>query len=102
MNIETDKYLLTSDGAQYILQLKKEIKDSPLLEDKSKIGQLKLGNDKWFFSKMSHAFKRIVDLQLAEDDSVNTMLDISMKIDEIGNELDSLIKNSLDLNAKKA
>lgn len=92
MNIETDSYLLIHDGDQYVLQMKSVVKDSVMLKDKSKIGTLALSGEKRYFPKIQQAFKRIVDLSLASDDDVNTMLDISMKIDEIGDELKGLIK----------
>ncbi len=92
MRIETDSYLLTHDGEQYILQMKGEVKDSPKLKDKSKIGSIEIKEEKRYFPKISQAFKRIVDLSLAGDDEINTMLDISMKIDEIGNELLEAVK----------
>lgn len=87
MRIETDTYLLTHDGEQYVLQMKSEVKDSAMLKDKSKIGTVSISNEKRYYPKISQAFKRIVDLSLAASDDVETMLDISMKIDEIGDEL---------------
>lgn len=92
MRIETNTYLLTHDGEQYVLQMKGEVKDSPMLKDKSKIGTMAISNEKRYYPKISQAFKRIVDLSLAADDDVETMLDISMKIDEIGNELLASVK----------
>lgn len=92
MRIETDKYLITQDKYNYILQMKTTVKDSHLLKDKSKIGEVSFG-EKLFFANMAQVFKRIVDLSLAESDEVETMLDISMKIDEIGQELLEAVKN---------
>ena len=41
MKLESDKYLVTTDGDQFILQMKKFVEDSPLLKDKSTIGTLR-------------------------------------------------------------
>tara|TARA_R110002020_G_C15663382_1_gene717023 strand:- start:158 stop:373 length:216 start_codon:yes stop_codon:yes gene_type:complete len=71
--------------------MKGTVKDSPMLKDKSKIGSVSYG-EKRYYPKISQAFKRIVDLELASDDEVGTMLDVSMKIDEIGNKLLELAK----------
>lgn len=88
MKIETNTYLLTHDGEQYVLQMKSEVKDSTMLKDKSKIGTVSVSSEKRYYPKISQAFKRIVDLSLAADDDIETMLDISMKIDEVANSLD--------------
>ena len=95
MKIETEGYLLIHDGDQFVLQMKSVVKDSSMLKDKSKVGTIALNSEKRFYPKISQAFKRIVDLSLAADDEVVTMLDIAMKIDELGNELDEKIKGLL-------
>lgn len=92
MRIEADKYLLTHDGDQFILQTKSVVKDSALLKDKSKIGELQVSSEKRYFPKIAMAFNAIVYNELAKDDEVKTMLDISMKIDEIGHELNELVR----------
>tara|TARA_B100001057_G_scaffold172277_1_gene173061 strand:+ start:1225 stop:1533 length:309 start_codon:yes stop_codon:yes gene_type:complete len=96
MRIENDKYLLTHDGDQYVLQMKTVVKDSQLLKDKSLVGSVKLSTEKRYYPKISQAFNRIVDLSLADDLEVNTMLDISMKIDEIGSELLEAVKGNYE------
>ncbi len=67
MKIETNDYLLTHDGDQYVLQMKGTVKDAVLLKDKSKIGSVSYG-DKRYYPKIQQAFKKIVDLELANDD----------------------------------
>lgn len=91
MIIETDKYLITKDEHNYILQMKGEVKDSRFLADKSKIGTKKLG-DKHFFTKMSHLFVRLVDLSITNDEDINTMKKLSERVDEIGKDLDEAVK----------
>lgn len=91
MKIENNNYVITRDKYNYILQMKTVVKDSHLLEDKSKIGETRLG-EKLFFGNIAQVFKRIVDLELASDDEINSMLDVSMKIDEIANELREALK----------
>lgn len=86
MKIENNRYVISQDKYNYILQMKTTIKDSHLLEDKSKIGEVKLG-EKLFFGNIAQVFKRIVDLELATSDEIKSMLDVSIKIDEIANEL---------------
>ncbi|MGB1322476.1 MAG: hypothetical protein ACPG5L_16205 [Vibrio gallaecicus] len=90
MRIETDRYLITKDDHNYILQMKEEIKDSRLLSDKSKIGSKKLG-DKHFFTKMSHLFVRLVDLSITNDEEIDTMKKISYRVEQIGKELNEAI-----------
>lgn len=91
MRIETDKYLITKDEHNYILQMKEQVKNSTFLIDKSKIGSSKLG-DKHFFTKMSHLFVRLVDLSITSDDEIDTMKKISKRVEEIGKELDEAVK----------
>lgn len=85
MEIETDRYLITTDRYNFILQMKEEVQDSHLLEDKSRIGAVRLG-EKMFFSNLGHLIKRIISLSLLNDDEVQSMLDVANRIDSIAEE----------------
>ena len=72
MKLESDKYLVTTDGDQFILQSKRVIKDSPLLKDKTKIGQLALSSEKKYYGSLSSLFYGMVKYQLLEDDEITS------------------------------
>ena len=63
MNIETDKYLITSDNYNIIVQIKEVVKDSRMLEDKSKIGSVKLGS-KRFYPTLEQAYQGIANAMI--------------------------------------
>lgn len=77
MILETEKYLVTTDDReQFVLQMKREVKDSPLLKDKSKIGQLMPSGDKKYYSNLSGLFSGMVKYQLLESDEINSFAQI--------------------------
>ena len=87
MRLETDKYLVTTDGEQFILQSKKVIKDSRLLEDKSKIGQLAVSSEKKYYSSLSSLFYGMVKYQLLEDAEIQSFEQILDLITETKKQL---------------
>ena len=76
MKLESDKYLVTTDGDQFILQMKREVKDSPLLKDKSKIGQLEPSSEKRYYSSLSGLFYGMIKYQLLESDEITSFTQI--------------------------
>lgn len=72
MKLESDKYLVTTDGDQFILQMKKVVEDSPLLKDKSTIGTLKVSQEKRYYSSLSGLFYGMVKYQLLDSDEVQS------------------------------
>ena len=87
MRLETDKYLVTTDGEQFILQSKKVVKDSRLLEDKSKIGQLAVSSEKKYYSSLSSLFYGMVKYQLLEDGEIQSFEQILDLITETKKQL---------------
>lgn len=70
MILDNDKFLVTTDGAQFILQSKYIVQDSQMLKDKSKIGTVAVSNEKKFFSSLSGLFYGLVKYRLLEDDEI--------------------------------
>ena len=71
MKLESEKYLVTTDGKQFILQMKEVVKDSSMLEDKSKIGSIKLGS-KSYYSTLPMLFNGMVKHSLLTDDEIRS------------------------------
>lgn len=72
MILENDKYLVTTDGSQFILQSKYIVQDSQMLKDKSKIGTLAVSSEKRFYSSLSGLFHGMVKYNLLEDDEIKS------------------------------
>ncbi len=86
MKLESEKYLVTTDGKQFIFQMKEVVKDSVLLEDKSKVGSIKLGS-KSYYSTLSALFNGMVKHSLLNDDDIQSFEDIQDEIEDIRNVL---------------
>lgn len=67
MKIETDRYLITSDDNNIIVQTKGIVKDSPMLKDKSKIGQESL-SEKRFYPNLKVAYGALPSLLLKQNE----------------------------------
>lgn len=76
MKLETDKYLVTTDGDQFILQMKKVVEDSTMLKDKSKIGTIQASQEKRYYSSLSGLFYGMVKYQLLESDEIESFENI--------------------------
>ena len=87
MRLETDKYLVTTDGDQFILQSKKVVEDSPMLKDKSKIGQLVPAAEKRYYSSLSGLFYGMVKYQLLDSDEITSFTQILDLITETKEQL---------------
>lgn len=87
MRIESDKYLVTTDGEQFILQSKKVVEDSPMLKDKSKIGQLVPSSEKRYYSSLSGLFYGMVKYQLLDSDEITSFTQILDLITETKEQL---------------
>lgn len=81
MNIETDKYLITSNENNVIVQYKEIVTNSPLLKDKSTIGSVKL-SDKRFYPNLEKAFTGIAN-QLIRNSEAQHFDDIKMLMREL-------------------
>lgn len=92
MKLESDKYLVTTDGDQFILQMKKAVKDSPLLKDKSTIGTLKASQEKRYYSSLSGLFYGMVKYQLLDSDEVQSFEQILDLITETKSALDESLE----------
>lgn len=90
MKLETDKYLLTTDGDQFILQMKKVVEDSPILKDKSKIGTIQASQEKRYYSNLSGLFHGMVKYQLLESNEIESFEQI---IDLITSAKDALMES---------
>ena len=86
MQLENEKYLVTTDGKQFILQIKEVVKDSPLLEDKSKIGSIKLGS-KSYYSTIPMLLNGIVKNCLLTNDEIQSLDQVNILIEEAKEEL---------------
>ena len=88
MRLETDKYLVTTeDREQFILQSKKVVEDSPMLKDKSKIGQLVPSKDKKYYTSLSGLFYGMVKYQLLDNDEITSLTQILDLITETKEQL---------------
>ena len=87
MKLETDKYLVTTDGDQFILQMKKVVEDSPMLKDKSKIGTAHASQEKRYYSSLSGLFYGMVKYQLLNDDEIKSFEQILDLITETKSQL---------------
>lgn len=72
MILENDKYLVTTDGSQFILQSKHIVEDSQMLKDKSKIGTLAVSSEKRFYSSLSSLFYGMVKYELLDSDEIKS------------------------------
>ena len=72
MILESNKYLVTTDNDQFILQSKRVVEDSPLLKDKSKIGQLVPASEKKYYRSLSGLFYGMVKYQLLDSDEIDS------------------------------
>ena len=87
MRLETDKYLVTTDGDQFILQMKKVVEDSPMLKDKSKIGTIQASQEKRYYSSLSGLFYGMVKYQLIESGEIQSFEQILDLITETKSQL---------------
>ena len=87
MKLESDKYLVTTDGDQFILQSKKVVEDSPMLKDKSKIGQLVPATEKKYYSSLSGLFYGMIKYQLLDSDEITSFTQILDLITETKEQL---------------
>ena len=87
MRLESDKYLVTTDGDQFILQSKKVVEDSPMLKDKSKIGQLVPATEKRYYSSLSGLFYGMIKYQLLDSDEITSFTQILDLITETKEQL---------------
>lgn len=90
MILENDKYLVTTDGSQFILQSKHIVEDSAALKDKSKIGTLAVSSEKRFYSNLSGLFYGMVKYNLLEDNEVKTFESILDVITAAKAEIDTI------------
>lgn len=90
MILETDKYLVTTDDKQFILQSKYIVEDSAMLKDKSKIGTVAVSSEKKFYSSLSGLFYGMVKYKLLDDDEVTSFEKILDLITNTKIELDSI------------
>jgi len=90
MHIETDKYLITSDNHNIIVQVKGVTADSSMLKDKSKIGSISLG-DKCFYPNLEKAFNGIAN-KLILGSEAQDFEDIKMLMRELIEEVKHLEK----------
>lgn len=90
MILENDKYLVTTDGSQFILQSKYIVQDSQMLKDKSKIGTVALSNEKRFYSSLSSLFYGMVKYQLLDDDEIKSFESILDAITAAKAEIDAI------------
>ena len=90
MILENDKYLVTTDGSQFILQLKHIVEDSAVLKDKSKIGTLAVSSEKRFYSSLSGLFYGMVKYQLLEGDEIKSFESILDVITASKAEIDAI------------
>jgi hypothetical protein len=86
MELESEKYLVTTDGKQFILQMKEVVKDSSMLKDKIKIGSIKLGS-KSYYSTLPMLFNGMVKHSLLTNDEIQSFEDIKNEIEDIRNAL---------------
>lgn len=63
MRIETDNYLITQDDYQFIVQSKTTYEDSLLLQDKSKVGTVKLGKP-LYYPRLEQCLNKAIELSL--------------------------------------
>lgn len=68
MRIETDKYLITSNSHNVIVQLKEVVIDSPMLKDKSKIGSVQLSKER-FYPNLEKAYKGLANALILNSDA---------------------------------
>ena len=88
MRLETDKYLVTTDDReQFVLQMKKVVEDSPMLKDKSKIGTVRVSQEKRYYSSLSGLFYGMVKYQLLNDDEIQSFEQILDLITETKSQL---------------
>ena len=87
MRLESDNYLVTTDGDQFILQSKKVVEDSPMLKDKSKIGQLVPATEKRYYSSLSGLFYGMIKYQLLDSDEITSFTQILDLITETKEQL---------------
>lgn len=80
MKIETDKYLITSDKFNFIVQLKKTREDSHSLEDKSKIGEQIL-TEKRFYPTLEQVYQYIAKQLILDSETVESLDDIKSLLD---------------------
>lgn len=90
MILDNDKFLVTTDGAQFILQSKYIVQDSQMLKDKSKIGTVAVSNEKKFFSSLSGLFYGLVKYRLLEDDEITSFESILDAITDAKTEIDTI------------
>lgn len=90
MILDNDKFLVTTDGSQFILQSKYIVQDSQMLKDKSKIGTVAVSNEKKFFSSLSGLFYGLVKYRLLEDDEITSFESILDAITDVKAEIDTI------------
>lgn len=88
MVLDNERFLVTTDGNQFILQSKYIVEDSVMLKDKSKIGTVAASNEKRFFSSLSGLFYGLVKYQLLESDEIDSFEKILDLITENRSQLD--------------
>lgn len=87
MKIETEQYLITSDKYNFILQMKEIIQDSHLLEDKSKVGTVRLG-EKSFYPSIGALYRGMVHHVAMRDENMETLCELRKFIHSAADELE--------------
>lgn len=82
MKIETDKYLITKEGLNIVLQLKTTKKYSHLLKDKSKIGEVAL-SQKTFYQNLEQCYKAMVTRMILDYETISHFDDIKNLVNEL-------------------
>lgn len=90
MVLDNERFLVTTDGNQFILQSKYIVEDSVMLKDKSKIGTVAVSNEKRFFSSLSGLFYGLVKYRLLEDDEITSFESILDAIKAAKAEIDTI------------
>lgn len=90
MILETDKFLVTTDNSQFILQSKYIVQDSQMLKDKTKIGTVAVSSEKKYFSSLSGLFNGLVKYRLLEDNEINSFKSILDVITDAKAEIDTI------------
>lgn len=90
MILDNERFLVTTDGNQFILQSKYIVEDSVMLKDKSKIGTVAVSSEKRFFSSLSGLFYGLVKYRLLEDDEITSFESILDVITDAKAEIDTI------------
>ena len=97
MILDNDKFLVTTDGNQFILQSKYIVEDSVMLKDKSKIGTVAVSSEKRFFSSLSGLFYGLVKYRLLEDDKITSFESILDAITDAKAEIDTIAQGQCSI-----